>query len=119
LHSSTSTNHDGYEFSHTSTRLWRKTRSRPSSSTCIGTDANRNFDYYWMTVGASSNPCSETYGGTHALSEPETSAYHNYILGNKDRIKLYIATHSYGNYILYSWGHTSALPSDWLSLVSR
>nr|CAD7411976.1 unnamed protein product [Timema cristinae] len=80
-----------------STRLWRKTRSRPSSSTCIGTDPNRNFGHHWMLTGASSNPCSETYGGTHAFSESETVAYHNYILGNKDRIKLYLATHSYGN----------------------
>nr|CAD7425779.1 unnamed protein product [Timema monikensis] len=90
------------------TRLWRKTRSRPSSSTCIGTDPNRNFGHHWMchsvkfvnevyVTGASSNPCSETYGGTHAFSESETVAYHNYILGNKDRIKLYLATHSYGN----------------------
>nr|CAD7425782.1 unnamed protein product [Timema monikensis] len=91
------TNPDGYEFSHTTTRLWRKTRSRESSSICIGTDPNRNFDFYWMEGGASSNPCSDTYAGSHGFSEPETSAYHNYILENKDRIKLYLATHSYGN----------------------
>lgn len=41
-------NPDGLEFSHTSTRLWRKTRSPNSGSTCIGTDANRNFDFQWM-----------------------------------------------------------------------
>ncbi|CAG2065330.1 unnamed protein product, partial [Timema podura] len=52
-----------------------------------------------------SNPCDETYGGTHAFSESETTAYHNYILGNKDRIKLYIATHSYGNE-LGAWHYT-------------
>nr|CAD7425781.1 unnamed protein product [Timema monikensis] len=107
------TNPDGYEFSHTTTRLWRKTRSRPSSSTCIGTDANRNFDYYWMSVGASSNPCSETYGGTHAFSESETVAYHNYILGNKDRIKLYLATHSYGNV-----NATGGASVDWVKAVA-
>lgn len=41
-------NPDGLEFSHTNTRLWRKTRSPNSGSTCIGTDANRNFDFQWM-----------------------------------------------------------------------
>nr|CAD7569527.1 unnamed protein product [Timema californicum] len=110
------TNPDGYEFSHTTTRLWRKTRSRMSSSICIGTDPNRNFDFYWMEGGASSNPCSDTYAGSHGFSEPETSAYHNYILENKDRIKLYLATHSYGNYFLYPWGYTEELPEDWRDL---
>nr|CAD7452123.1 unnamed protein product [Timema tahoe] len=85
-------------------------------------DLIRHVDWHIVPVtnpdvtGASSNPCDETYGGTHAFSESETTAYHNYILGNKDRIKLYIATHSYGNYFLYPWGYTSALPSDWRNL---
>nr|CAD7196847.1 unnamed protein product [Timema douglasi] len=83
------TNPDGYEFSHTTTRLWRKT-----------------------LTGASSNPCSETYGGTHAFSESETVAYHNYILGNKDRIKLYLATHSYGNVNAAAGGS-----DDWVKAV--
>lgn len=43
-------NPDGFEFSHTTTRLWRKTRRPNSGSTCIGTDANRNWDFQWMGV---------------------------------------------------------------------
>lgn len=34
-------NPDGYEYSHTTDRLWRKNRSRPGI--CSGTDLNRNF----------------------------------------------------------------------------
>lgn len=41
-------NPDGFEFSHTNTRLWRKTRSVNAGSTCMGVDANRNFEFQWM-----------------------------------------------------------------------
>lgn len=34
-------NPDGYEYSHTTDRLWRKNRARPGF--CAGTDLNRNF----------------------------------------------------------------------------
>lgn len=30
-------------------RMWRKTRSRNSGSSCIGTDPNRNFDAGWCS----------------------------------------------------------------------
>lgn len=29
-----------------------------------------------------------------------------------DQIKLYLTFHSYGNYLLYPWGYTSAYPED-------
>ncbi|GLG98649.1 Zinc carboxypeptidase A 1, partial [Gryllus bimaculatus] len=45
-------NPDGYEYSQTSYRLWRKTRSVTTrctgSDTKNGVDANRNFDFHWM-----------------------------------------------------------------------
>lgn len=40
-------NPDGYEYSHTVDRLWRKTRSRIDGTECVGTDANRNFNSHW------------------------------------------------------------------------
>jgi murein tripeptide amidase MpaA len=43
-------NPDGYEFSHTNDRLWRKTRSNIAKSNCIGVDGNRNFDSHWSEV---------------------------------------------------------------------
>ena len=30
--------------------MWRKTRSKNADSTCIGVDANRNFDISWGKV---------------------------------------------------------------------
>ncbi|KAF5301246.1 hypothetical protein FQR65_LT00946 [Abscondita terminalis] len=103
-------NPDGYEYTHTNDRLWRKTRSPQQN--CIGTDPNRNFDYHWGEVGASSDPCDETYMGPYAFSEIETINVKTYVETLGSRVKLYLTFHSYGNYLLYPWGYTSALPSD-------
>ncbi|XP_034180196.2 carboxypeptidase B [Osmia lignaria lignaria] len=107
-------NPDGYEFTHakTANRLWRKTRSVNSGSSCRGVDGNRNYDISWMSVGASSNPCSDTYAGPKAFSEPETQNMKNFILARQGQIKAYISMHSYGQYILYPWGYTSNVPAN-------
>lgn len=57
-------------------RMWRKTRSRHSSSTCIGVDPNRNWD---AGFGGQSSPAVPTEGfcppggGSEAFSVPERS----------------------------------------------
>ncbi|XP_055532026.1 carboxypeptidase B-like [Wyeomyia smithii] len=104
-------NPDGYEYSHEQERLWRKTR-KPSGR-CSGTDGNRNFDFHWGEVGASSSACSETYRGDTAFSEPETQAVRDALLKLKGRCKFYLTLHSYGNYLLYPWGWTRTLPDGW------
>ncbi|XP_076764755.1 carboxypeptidase B [Xylocopa sonorina] len=106
-------NPDGYQFTHTKSanRLWRKTRSSRGSS-CKGVDGNRNYDMEWMTIGASSNPCSDTYAGPKAFSELETQHMRDFILARKGQFKAYITFHSYGQYILYPWGFTSKVPDN-------
>ena len=46
-------NVDGYEYTHTTNRMWRKSRKPNSGSVpiCFGTDLNRNFPFQWCTVG--------------------------------------------------------------------
>ena len=44
-----------------------------SGSLCYGVDLNRNWDVVGFGVGASKNPCQETYQGTGPNSEPEVS----------------------------------------------
>ncbi|XP_023302812.2 carboxypeptidase B [Lucilia cuprina] len=105
-------NPDGYEYTHTKSRMWRKTR-KPSSSNCYGTDGNRNFDFHWGEVGASSLSCSDTFKGTTAFSEPETQVLRDLMRSLTGRAKMYLTLHSYGNYLLYPWGYTSALPATW------
>ncbi|NXY83618.1 CBPA2 Carboxypeptidase, partial [Alcedo cyanopectus] len=40
----TVTNPDGYVFTHTKNRMWRKTRSKQPGTVCFGVDPNRNWD---------------------------------------------------------------------------
>lgn len=99
-------NPDGYEYSHTSNRLWRKTR-KPITRYCVGTDANRNFDFHWGEVGASKYACSDIFRGLSAFSEPETRALRDLMHSLTGRAKFYLSLHSYGNYLLYPWGYSS------------
>ncbi|XP_072111106.1 carboxypeptidase B-like isoform X2 [Mobula birostris] len=55
-------NVDGYVYSWTKDRLWRKTRSRNPGTTCVGTDPNRNFDAKWC--------CEFVPLNQHSVSKP-------------------------------------------------
>ncbi|KAI8999208.1 hypothetical protein BC832DRAFT_228024 [Gaertneriomyces semiglobifer] len=103
-------NPDGYEFSRTSDRMWRKNRRVNRSSSCKGVDLNRNFDEHWGVAGTSSSPCQENYRGTAAFSEPETQAIKNFVLSLPNRAGG-IDIHSYGQLVLRPWGWT-ATPSS-------
>ena len=112
-------NPDGYEFTHTDDRLWRKTRSRNSYSSCRGVDPNRNFGFHWRETGASNNPCSETYAGPKAFSEVETMNIASHLWSNRQRLLVYIALHAYSQLWLTPWGYTTDLPADYKDLYSK
>ncbi|XP_078000662.1 carboxypeptidase B-like, partial [Glandiceps talaboti] len=104
-------NVDGYEYTWTDDRMWRKTRSPNINSTCIGTDPNRNFEFGWgETPGSSGDPCASTYRGSSPFSEPETRAASDWILENKP--DWYIDFHSYSLMWMSPWGHTYDYPED-------
>lgn len=112
-------NPDGYEYSFTDERLWRKTRSDTDSARgCKGVDGNRNWAFHWMEVGASDDPCSNLYAGPEAFSEVEMRVVRDQILRFKDNLKAYLTFHSYSQLLLYPWGYTSDLPEDWRDLDS-
>uniref|UniRef100_A0A3B4VH45 Carboxypeptidase B2 (plasma) n=1 Tax=Seriola dumerili TaxID=41447 RepID=A0A3B4VH45_SERDU len=99
-------NPDGYKFTWTTNRMWRKNRSvsRGSrSSACIGVDLNRNFDANWCTEGASCEPCSEIYCGAFPESEPESQAVADFLRRNKDSVQLYLTIHSYSQMLLFPY----------------
>ncbi|TMW44837.1 hypothetical protein DOY81_010087 [Sarcophaga bullata] len=112
-------NVDGFVYSHEKDRMWRKTRQPVDTSDCIGTDANRNFDSHWMVNGGgSSNPCSETYAGPKAFSEPEAVALAQYLTTIRNKIQIYLAFHSYGQYMLSPYGHTTEeVPENYNDLL--
>lgn len=105
-------NPDGYEYTFTSDRLWRK-NMRQHGRQCPGVDLNRNFGYQWGGKGTSATPCHQTYRGVTAFSEPETAAIRAYVskLGGK-YLKGFVSFHSYGQYILFPWGYDNILTQD-------
>ncbi|XP_077120551.1 carboxypeptidase A1-like [Ranitomeya variabilis] len=105
------TNPDGFVYTHTSNRMWRKTRSSNSGSTCVGTDPNRNWDAGFGGGGSSSNPCSETYHGKSAHSEPEVKSIVDFVKSHGN-IKGFVSIHSYSQMLLYPYGYTSVRTPD-------
>ena len=96
-------NPDGYEYTRTKDRLWRKNTVAIPGSNCIGVDLNRNFPEGYG-VGASKNPCSEVYQGPKPFSELESNIIKNYISRVKN-IKAAVSVHSYGSVLIYPWGY--------------
>ncbi|KAJ8944091.1 hypothetical protein NQ318_019429 [Aromia moschata] len=103
-------NPDGYVFSYTSTRMWRKTRVPYSmlGITCFGADPNRNWPFRWNTGGSSSLACSDTYMGPSPWSEPSTRGLGEFISTIAPSLVGYISIHSYSQMLLLPYGHTSA-----------
>jgi murein tripeptide amidase MpaA len=108
-------NVDGYDFTFTGSRLWRKNRQPNSGSSCIGTDLNRNYAFGWSGPGASPNPCTETYYGSAALSAPEAEASAELLKKYNDEGQLvsFWDLHSYSALWMSAWGYTcNQLPRD-------
>ncbi|ELT88949.1 hypothetical protein CAPTEDRAFT_180996 [Capitella teleta] len=110
-------NPDGYDYTWTSDRLWRKTRSVHPTNSCRGVDPNRNWGFHWAGLGTSANPCSENYHGLQPFSEPETQAISQFVLSLGDRLLVYLSLHSYGQYWLAPWGYTYRVPDDYLDML--
>jgi hypothetical protein len=108
-------NPDGYLYNETTQPagggLWRKNR-RANSNNTFGVDLNRNYGYMWgQNNGSSPTPSSDTYRGPVAFSEPETRMMkqfcetHHFITA--------FNAHTYGNDLIYPWGHqTNTLTPD-------
>jgi carboxypeptidase T len=110
-------NPDGFEYSRTNDRLWRKNRRhfpRPLWFDCYGVDLNRNYGAStWGTINNSANShrCDdETYIGPNAFSETETQAIRNFFQAH--RVDAVLSYHSYSQLILWPWGYTEDPISD-------
>ncbi|XP_075067481.1 carboxypeptidase A6 [Mixophyes fleayi] len=104
-------NVDGYRYSWTHDRFWRKTRSKMRLN-CHGVDANRNWKVNFCEEGASYNPCDSTYCGPYAESEPEVKAVAHFIHKRRKHIKIYISFHAYAQMLLYPFSYQyGAIPN--------
>jgi len=102
-------NPDGYQYTHTSSRLWRKNRvvNRDNSR---GVDLNRNWIFAFGGPGSSNVPSSDIYHGPGPLSEVETKTLADYIRSNN--IKVGIDYHSFGSYILRPYDANRTIPRN-------
>uniref|UniRef100_A0A8B9DBQ4 Carboxypeptidase A6 n=1 Tax=Anser cygnoides TaxID=8845 RepID=A0A8B9DBQ4_ANSCY len=101
-------NVDGYHFSWTNDRFWRKTRSKNSRFPCHGVDANRNWKVKWCDEGASFHPCDDTYCGPYPESEPEVKAVAHFLRKHRKQIKAYLSFHAYAQMLLYPYSYKYA-----------
>ncbi|KAI8439569.1 hypothetical protein MSG28_013299 [Choristoneura fumiferana] len=123
-------NPDGYEFTHTCDRMWRKNRAHYGE--CVGVDLNRNFSFGWGEKGeegSSEDPGNIFYRGPKPFSECESIAVKRKILECGSRFKVFLSFHSYGEVIIFPWATLAspvqtmwncskeALP--WLSLFTH
>ncbi|MFJ7121704.1 M14 family metallopeptidase [Streptomyces albogriseolus] len=106
-------NPDGgeYDIATGSYRSWRKNRQPNSSSSYVGTDLNRNWDYRWGCCGGSSgSTSSETYRGSAPESAPEVKVVADFVrsrvVGGVQQIKAGIDFHTYSELVLWPFGYT-------------
>ncbi len=95
-------NPDGYAYSWSNERFWRKNRRNNGDGT-FGVDLNRNWDIGFGGNGASPNTNSDIYHGVGPFSEPETAVMRDKLLGLPD-LRAHVDTHSYSQLVLYSPG---------------
>uniref|UniRef100_A0A8C5R319 Carboxypeptidase O n=1 Tax=Leptobrachium leishanense TaxID=445787 RepID=A0A8C5R319_9ANUR len=99
-------NIDGFIYSWTTDRLWRKNRTPYNNGTCYGVDLNRNFNASWCSIGASNSCTTLTFCGSGPNSEPETMAVSNLVESIKSDILCFLTIHSYSQLILLPYGYT-------------
>ncbi|KAH4978223.1 hypothetical protein HBI76_211940 [Parastagonospora nodorum] len=110
-------NPDGFVYTQTTNRLWRKNRQPPpanaANQTCFGRDINRNWEAFWDADprGSSPDPCSEVYRGVRPRDAPENAGLDDFMRKIRDAqgIKLYIDWHSYSQLILFPFGSQETL----------
>lgn len=113
--------------------LWRK---NTDDDFCTGTnqrgiDLNRNFSYMWGCCnGSSTDPCSNSFRGPSAASEPEIQAIEAYLLSifpdqrgsglndlaPEDATGVFLDIHSFSELVLWSYGFTGALAPNGTAL---
>ncbi|HPS31177.1 MAG TPA: M14 family metallopeptidase, partial [bacterium] len=117
-------NPDGYVFSYNENgaegNVWRKNRREIpfNGSVTYGVDLNRNYSYRWTPTPE--GPFIETYSGSSAFSEPETTALRRLIgdqslpaddnLGYMDSCDGLISYHTKGSKILYPYSYDEVQP---------
>lgn len=105
-------NPDGYQYTFSNDRLWRKTRS-PQAGGAVGTDMNRNHSVNWGldNQGSSPEPLSEIFRGATPASEIEVRNIEAFHAAHPPVVA--ISYHTFSGLLLYPPGAVyGALPAD-------
>jgi hypothetical protein len=96
-------NPDGYQYTFTTDRFWRKNR-RPNGDGTFGVDLNRNYPEFWGydDAGSSGVTGTEIYRGPGPASEPETQAVVAFHAAHPPVVS--VSYHTYSGLILYPYG---------------
>lgn len=114
-----SANPDGYVYTHTTDRTWRKNRKPDEVTGCIGVDLNRNFNFQWGGVNSDSDPCATMFMGPSPESEIEVQNIVNYILADATSFVWYHSYHSWGEQFFTRWDYTAdEVPPDHEELLA-
>lgn len=114
-------NPDGYEYTWTTDRLWRKNRQHVAGSDdtgCTGIDIDHSYDYHWTQL--SDTVCGEEFSGHSPFEAYELKIWNQYLNStNEDhRIWGYIDLHSYSQEILYPYAYScNETPRDEENLI--
>ncbi|GEQ67897.1 hypothetical protein JCM33374_g1563 [Metschnikowia sp. JCM 33374] len=102
-------NPDGYEYSWTTDRLWRKNRQPAEGSDehqCKGLDIDHSFDFHWTP--STDSICGEDYAGKQPFEAYESKIWDTYLNKTNESHKIwgYIDLHSYSQEILFPYAYS-------------